>query len=247
MDGVDSEIQALSTDKGIFPASIAPAVGSYLCDLILVEKPLLAVEVGCYRGFSTLHIGKALQELGGPRRLVSFDLAPQEAEERVQRTELGGIVKFVAGNSSREGAHFFAGKDQVIDFIFMDGDHTRRGCFQDAKTFLPHLKIGGILVLHDIYPQRCDWLGPRYLIEALQKTASCFAIQEIADLDPFGIAVCRKQSEFPLRQLSPGLFARSHLAQLIETANFWGKQGKRTPWEIFAWAMSKRRQIATRW
>jgi hypothetical protein len=112
-------------------------------------------------------------------------------------------------------------REQVIDFIFMDGDHTRRGCFQDAQTFLPHLKIGGILVLHDIYPERCGWLGPRYLIEALQRTEisiteSCFAIQEIADLDPFGIAVCRKQSEFPLRQLSPGLFARSHLAQLIE-------------------------------
>ena len=250
MDMVDSEIQALLNDKSAFPASIAPVVASYIYDLMLAEKPMLSVEVGFCRGFSTLHIGKALQKLGGSRKLVSFDLAPQKAAECIQRAGLDRIVDFVAGNSSREGQRFFAGKDHGIDFLFIDGDHTRRGCFHDAEVFLPYLKVGGILMLHDIYPEQCGWLGPRSLIKLLQKTMNeasqpCFSIQEISDLDTFGIAICRKHSEFPLQQLqSQDFLQRTHLAQFIEIAHF---EGKRTPWEIFAWGISKWRRIKSHW
>ena len=250
MEKVDSEIMELLTDKGAFPASIVPAAASYLADLVLAEKPVLAVEVGCCHGFSTLHIGKALRELGGTGKLVSFDISPQEAEVRIRRAGLENFVAFVAGNSSREGARFFADKGQVIDFLFIDGDHTRRGCMRDAEAFLPHLKTGGIMILHDIYPERCGWLGPRYLINALQKISDttfhpCFSIEEKVDFDPFGIAICRKQSEFPMHFLkSLGFMQRSYLSQFIEIANF---EGKRSLWEVIAWGFSKWRRIANHW
>jgi predicted O-methyltransferase YrrM len=250
VDRVDSEIQALLADKSAFPASIEPSVALYLYNLVRTESPLLAVEVGCCRGFSTLHIGKALRDLGGSGKLVSFDLAPQEAAERICRAGLGNIVEFVAGNSSREGERFLSRHDQVIDFLFIDGDHTRRGCLLDAAVFLRRLKVGGILVLHDIYPEQCGWLGPRCLIEALQKTVSttsqpCFTIQEISDLDPFGIAVCRKLTEFSTNGLMTATwYYKSRLAQFIEIANF---EGKRTSWEIFWWGLSKWQRIAHHW
>ena len=250
MDMVDLEIQALQADKSAFPASISPEVATYIFELILAEKPQLVVEVGCCRGFSTLHIGKALQVLGGARKLVSFDLAPQDAAERIRRAGLDGIVEFVAGNSSVEGKRIIAKSSSAIDFLFIDGDHTRRGCFRDAEVFIPHLKVGGVLLLHDIYPDKCGWLGPRALIRFLNKpavTASrpCFSIQEISGLDPFGIAVCRKQGDFRLQHLKTfNFYQRSHLAQFIEIANF---EGKRTLWDKLVWGGRKWRRIATHW
>lgn len=246
---VDNEIEALASDATAFPDSIDPAVANYLCKLVSEACPQLAVEIGCCRGFSTLHIAKALVH-NQKGKLVSFDLEPQEAEQRIRRVGLGSIVTFITGNSAIEGKRYFDISEPCIDFLFIDGDHTRRGCLRDAETFLPFLKVGGIVVFHDIYPERCGWLGPRYLIECLKKRRNpsgspCFTIDEISSLDQFGIAVCQKQVEFPVDGLkSTAWYNRSRLAQLIEIANF---EGKKTPLQILMWGLSKWRRIACHW
>jgi hypothetical protein len=36
-------------------------------------------------------------------------------------------------------------KDNFFDFIFVDGDHSERGCYQDLRAAWPKVKEGGIL------------------------------------------------------------------------------------------------------
>ena len=33
--------------------------------------------------------------------------------------------------------------------VFIDGDHSYAGCKADIKAWLPHIKPGGLLVIHD--------------------------------------------------------------------------------------------------
>ena len=161
-------------------------------------------------------------------------------------------MEFVVGNSAVEGRKYFRSADQFIDFLFVNEDHTCRGVLRDVKVFLPHLRTGGILVLHDIFPERCGWKGPRYLLD-LRTTAqsndgaAVFEIEEISHLDPFGIAVCRKNSDLS-RGLLPywdkKVFRTSRLAQFYEIAAF---EGMKSPLKILLWGLSKWRHVFRHW
>ncbi|MEM6530769.1 MAG: class I SAM-dependent methyltransferase, partial [Chloroflexota bacterium] len=42
--------------------------------------------------------------------------------------------------------------DQItfaIDLLFVDGDHSYKGVSRDLRLYLPHLRPGGILIMHD--------------------------------------------------------------------------------------------------
>jgi predicted O-methyltransferase YrrM len=249
-DLADAEIAQLLADPTAFPASVGPAAACYLHDLVLGIKPQLVVEVGCCRGFSTLHLAKALRQ-NGAGQLVSFDLDTGDANLRIQRAGLAPLVSFVQGNSAVEGRSFFRAGGG-IDLAFIDGDHTRRGCLRDAEVFLPLLKIGGVLVLHDVVADNCGWLGPRHLVDLLGKArgeggSPCFAVEELPGLDRFGIAVCRKLAELPPGSLQGGLagwYRLSRLAQFIEIARF---ERKTSPLQMLVWGLSKWRRIASHW
>jgi predicted O-methyltransferase YrrM len=36
-----------------------------------------------------------------------------------------------------------------LDLLFIDGDHSYESCRSDVLAWLPHLKPGGIIVMHD--------------------------------------------------------------------------------------------------
>ena len=43
--------------------------------------------------------------------------------------------------------------DQLIDFAFIDGDHTEQGVRQDLAMFGPLVRPGGLIAFHDILPR----------------------------------------------------------------------------------------------
>jgi len=40
-------------------------------------------------------------------------------------------------------------KDETLDFVYIDGDHSLEGVYVDLKCWLPKLRIGGIIAGHD--------------------------------------------------------------------------------------------------
>lgn len=60
--------------------------------------------------------------------------------------------------------------DKKIDYIFIDGDHIYEAVKQDFEEWLPHVKSGGIISIHDSAANRGGpsfWPGPSKLADEL--------------------------------------------------------------------------------
>ncbi len=55
-------------------------------------------------------------------------------------------------------------KDQKLDFLFIDGDHTYEGVKKDFEMYSPLVKNGGVVAFHDIVNGPEDYVGgvPRF-------------------------------------------------------------------------------------
>lgn len=86
--------------------------------------------------------------------------------------------------------------NKPIDLLFIDGDHSIRGCMNDFALLYPHVSTGGYIVLHDIYPEHCGYEGPRYIIDHCIKKSSYFDFVEIGTHPyNFGMAIIQKKIE----------------------------------------------------
>lgn len=140
-----------------------------LVQRVHAQRPNLVVEIGTMKG-GTL---KAWCECAADNALiVSIDLPHGEwgggydddDEHRFhgfcraeQRLEL------IKGNS-----HDFVIQDRLeqvldglmVDFLFIDGDHTYKGVKQDFEDYSPYVRSGGLIAFHDVidHPkvENCD-------------------------------------------------------------------------------------------
>lgn len=122
------------------------------------------VEVGAWKGKSTafmaveiINSGKDIKFHtvdtfeGSDEKLHHADLAIQqgtlEKEFRANIRDVGRYVNVHVGDSSSFAAQF---KDNSIDFIFLDGDHTEEGVTKDLEAWWPKLKPGSRMGGDDI-------------------------------------------------------------------------------------------------
>lgn len=102
------------------------------------------VEIGRYRG------GTALLLAAAGANVLSIDVNKQlrESDASLQsalsRLGLDGRVEAVFADSST-----FPIEAGSIDLVFVDGDHSYEGVSRDVAHWLPALRRGGILLLHD--------------------------------------------------------------------------------------------------
>jgi hypothetical protein len=60
--------------------------------------------------------------------------------------------------------------DKKIDYIFIYGDHTYEAVKQDFEQWYPHVKVGGVISIHDSSANRGGpsfWPGPSKLTDEL--------------------------------------------------------------------------------
>jgi len=199
-------------EKFTYPASVSPAQGEFLKSLTVNIAPKNVLEIGCFTGISTIWLAAGLEQAGGVGNIHSIDLfediipAPpyhcaylpnplEYAQNSVVAAQLSHRVKFHKSNSVAAGERIHEILSEPIDFIYIDGDHTKAGCEQDFMLFYPHVSIGGYIVLHDIYPEYCNWDGPRYVIDKYIKNSPHFELMEVKTSPfNFGMAVMRKLS-----------------------------------------------------
>lgn len=93
----------------------------------------------------------------------------------------------------------------LLDFLFIDGDHSLAGVSQDYSMYAPYVRQGGIVALHDIAPDFRTRFGIptasdvgevpafwRYLKEDGKRTVE---IIEDPQQDGFGIGVVFRETE----------------------------------------------------
>lgn len=98
-----------------------------------LESGQTYLEVGVDRGKS-LSIARMVAQEGV--RVVGVDLREDPGVEGAE---------FYRGNSV-EVAKTFKGK---VNVLFIDGDHSYKGCKADIQAWLPHLAENGVILFHD--------------------------------------------------------------------------------------------------
>ncbi|HEX2943274.1 MAG TPA: class I SAM-dependent methyltransferase [Rhodopila sp.] len=143
-----------------------------LAELVLAERPLVAVEIGVFGGRSLVPIAAALRHNGAGAiygieawspavaventindehdswwTTVEFDRIKHEFCQFVADTKLTSQVRIIEAPSVRA-----AGVFDTIDFLHIDGSHSILNAAEDVILYARKVRPGGIVVFDDV-----DW------------------------------------------------------------------------------------------
>ena len=141
------------------------------------EGPGLWLEIGTYCGKSTLHLGSAAREVGAHLVTVDHHRGSEENQpgwewhdaslvdphngrletlpalrHALHDTGLDPHVTVVVG-STQQVARWWA---TPVDVLFLDGNHTEEVAQHDYAGFARHVRPGGLLAVHDVFPDPAD-------------------------------------------------------------------------------------------
>lgn len=133
-------------------------------------KGFVGCEIGSFLGASTSFLAAAAQQREGHVHAVDTwqnDAMPDQTPRDTWQTFLANTEPFRTWITPHRG-HSLDVKSAIppLDFLFIDGDHSYEGVLGDLKAFVPKLKPGGTLVLHDydyesVKSALGDYLGDR--------------------------------------------------------------------------------------
>lgn len=124
-----------------------PAEFTALLRQVLEVRPRVVLEIGVYYG-GTL---QAWAQAAAPDALIiGVDLEPEKAHVKVQP---GQQLVLIAGDTTDPATaarvrEVLDGRE--VDFLFIDGCHEEAVCRNDVKTFVPLVRPGGLVGMHDV-------------------------------------------------------------------------------------------------
>jgi predicted O-methyltransferase YrrM len=141
------------------------------------------VEVGAWCGRSTIYLGTAAAAEGAVLFSVDHHHGSEENQagwehhdpsvvdpatgridtlpfwrRSVDGAGLAHAVVGVVGDSPTVAAHWGA----PVDLCFIDGGHGEAPAWADLRGWWPHVRIGGWLAIHDVFPDPADGGRPPY-------------------------------------------------------------------------------------
>jgi predicted O-methyltransferase YrrM len=183
---------AAEAARGFMPPDEGLALYAAACAMA-VDGPLL--EVGSYCGKSAVYLGAAARALG--RVLFSVDHhrgseenqpgwewhEPDLVDPAVGKIDtlpffrrtlhdagLEGTVVGVVGESAAVGAAW----QTPLALLFIDGGHGSEPAHRDYELWTPHVVAGGVLAIHDVFPDPADGGRPPYEIYCLALESGAF-------------------------------------------------------------------------
>lgn len=147
----------------------------------LPEGPVL--EVGTYCGKSAVYFGAAAREVGGTVFTVDHHRGSEENQagwehhdtslvddesgrmdtlprfrRTIERAGLEDYVVAIVGASTTVAQHWAT----PLSLLFIDGGHGVQPARDDYAGWTPHVMPGGLLVIHDVFPDPADGGRPPY-------------------------------------------------------------------------------------
>ncbi len=115
-----------------------------------VLQPKTIVEVGTHKGGNSFLFCHALSSA---ERIVGVDLCVQNAAKLIHYAR--PQQRYFALHGDSQTTQMKARVEQrlagrVVDFLFIDGDHSYAGVKADFELYAPLVRRGGIIALHDI-------------------------------------------------------------------------------------------------
>jgi MMP 1-O-methyltransferase len=81
-------------------------------------------------------------------------------QRTIAKAELEGTVIGLVGPSTTVARHFA----QPLDLLFIDGGHGHEVAWADYEHWTPKVSVGGLLLIHDVFPNPNDGGRPPYEI-----------------------------------------------------------------------------------
>jgi precorrin-6B methylase 2 len=114
------------------------------------ERPITVVEIGSYRGRSTITAGRALLARASGGTLYAIDPQDDDSFQQLRtnltRAGVEPVVRLIRA-TSRDARREF--RPEPIDLIFIDGSHEYEDVRDDLGQWLPLLRPGGTVALND--------------------------------------------------------------------------------------------------
>ena len=126
--------------------SMYPEDCRMLWDAALEIKAKTIVEIGAFKGVSSMVLGLAAVQTGG--HVWSVEVRPRaEWFSNIEKMKLQDVVTLIQGCSPAVNINL----PGEIDLLFIDGDHQTRSVLRDYYYWSHFVRVGGIIAFHDIY------------------------------------------------------------------------------------------------
>lgn len=191
----------LSVDPNEIKGFLDPAEGAALHRAALAQAPLGAcLEVGSYCGKSALYLGSAALAAGGVLFAVDHHRGSEENQPgwewhdpELWNPEAGALDSLPAFRDTLRRAGLeesvvpVVGRSAIVArwwrtplaLLFIDGGHTMEAALADWRGWSPHLMPGGVLAIHDVFPDPADGGRPPHEIYLLALASGLF-VEEAA-------------------------------------------------------------------
>lgn len=212
-------LAAFESAKGFMPTDEGLALYAAATEAARLGLPLL--EVGTYCGRSTLlladaaraasvavltvdhHRGSEEQQPGWEyhdESLVDPQVGLMDTLPTFRRTlHAAGLEEYVValvGRSPRVAAAWGG----ELGLVFVDGGHTDEHATADYEGWTPHLAAGGLLVIHDVFPDPADGGQAPYRIYRRALDSGAFT-----EVSATGSLHVLRRTEISLRRTDAGL------------------------------------------
>jgi MMP 1-O-methyltransferase len=190
----------LSIDPDSVKGFLHPEEGARLFDLALeASRNGPCLEVGSYCGKSTLYLGTACRERGELLYAVDHHRGSEEHQpgeayhdaelvDRISgrvdsfahfratlaRAGLEDTVVPVVASSAQAARHWLT----PLSLVFIDGGHSREAALTDYRSWSGHVRAGGVLAIHDLFPDPTEGGQAPYEIYRLALASGLFAALE---------------------------------------------------------------------
>lgn len=191
----------LPIDVSKIKGFLDPAEGEALYETALAQAPLgPCLEIGGYCGKSSVYIGTACQQQaelhfsidhhrGSEENQPGWEYFDEEVwdaaaeavdtlpffRRTIRQAGLEGTVIPIIGRSIDIATRWVT----PLSFLFIDGGHTMEHALNDYRGWTPHIMPGGMLAIHDVFPDPAD--GGRPPFEIYQRAlASDLYVEEQA-------------------------------------------------------------------
>ncbi|HEY5645876.1 MAG TPA: class I SAM-dependent methyltransferase [Pseudomonadales bacterium] len=168
----------LSLDPELLKGFLDPLEGARLYQLAELTAPIgPCLEVGSYCGKSTLYLGAACALHGQLLYAVDHHRGSEEHQlgeayhdpslydataarmdtfpefrRNVDRAGLTDTVVPIVAGTRMAGRHWRT----PLGMVFIDGGHSEEAALTDYRTWAPHILPGGVLAIHDLFPDPKD-------------------------------------------------------------------------------------------
>lgn len=195
-------LAAFEAAKGFMPIREGLALYEAALQAGALGLPLL--EVGTYCGRSTLLLADAARAAGTVAVTVDHHRGSEEQQpgweyhdpsvvdpevglmdtlptfrRTLHKAGLEDHVIAVVGRSPQV-ARAWGGE---VGFVFIDGGHTDEHANADYEGWAPHLAEGGLLVIHDVFPDPVDEFTGQAPYRVYLRALACGAFTEVSATD----------------------------------------------------------------